>query len=187
MRAVGREMSEGEGKEPSAGGSELSSGATGVASLLKAHAAVMARVAMALLGDAAHVERVLEQVAREAGGAGATPDGVAPLAWLLGLVRAASSAQISKLPLRARTGAGDAAPTNARIGATDPVPARAALALLKPTERDAVVLSLVGGLEAADVAAACNVDVGTARTRIARGVEQLLRQDAPSDDEGGAR
>jgi len=184
MRAVGREMSEGEGKEPSAGGSEPLSGSADVASLLNAHAAVMARVAMALLGEAAHVERVLEQVAREAAGVAAAPDGVAPLAWLLGLVRAASATQLSKLPLRTRTGAPDTAPTTARIGASDAVPVRAAVATLKPT---AVVLSLVGGLEAADVAAACNVDVGTARTRFARGVEELLRQDAPSDDEGGAR
>ena len=187
MRAVGREMSEGEGKEPSAGGSEPLSGSADVASLLNAHAAVMARVAMALLGEAAHVERVLEQVAREAAGVAAAPDGVAPLAWLLGLVRAASATQLSKLPLRTRTGAPDTAPTTARIGASDAVPVRAAVATLKPTGRDAVVLSLVGGLEAADVAAACNVDVGTARTRFARGVEELLRQDAPSDDEGGAR
>ncbi|MCW5837913.1 MAG: RNA polymerase subunit sigma, partial [Labilithrix sp.] len=66
-------------------------------------------------------------------------------------------------------------------------PARAALARLKPTEREAVVLCLVGGLEAADVAAACGVDLGTAKTRIARGVEQLLQQEAPDDGEGGAR
>jgi DNA-directed RNA polymerase specialized sigma24 family protein len=45
---------------------------------------------------------------------------------------------------------------------------------LKPTEREAVVLALVGGLDASEVALACNVDLGTAKTRIARGLEQLL-------------
>lgn len=157
---------------------------TGAAGLLAEHAAVMGRVAMALLGDAARVEGVLEQVAREAGASAAVPEGTKPVAWLLGLVRAASAVQLSKLPLRAR--AGDGPPVTERLGAGAAIPARAALAALKPTEREAVVLSLVAGLEAADVAAACNVDVATARTRIARGLEQLLAMDAAGDG-GGAR
>jgi RNA polymerase sigma-70 factor (ECF subfamily) len=168
MSAVSGAMSE--GKPPSGKAAE---GATTLADLLKQHAPVMGRVAMALLGDAAHVERALEQVAREAG-ARSAPEGAKPLAWLLGLVRAASATQLSKLPLRSRTGADrDAAPSTERLGASVAVPARTALGALPPTEREAVVLSLVGGLEAADVAVACNVDVGTAKTRIARGVQQL--------------
>ncbi|MBX3262168.1 MAG: hypothetical protein KF782_20955 [Labilithrix sp.] len=182
MTAVGREMSEGE-----RGGGDASSGrAGGSAALLREHAGVMGRVAMALVGDAARAERVLEEAAREAG-AGAPPPGVGAPAWLLGLVRAASATQQSRLPLKTRPGGHDAAPTPSRLGAGDAAPARAALARLKPTEREAVVLCLVGGLEAADVAAACGVDLGTAKTRIARGVEQLLQQEAPDDGEGGAR
>ncbi|MBX3222178.1 MAG: hypothetical protein KF795_16795 [Labilithrix sp.] len=182
MRAVGREMSE-DGEDR--GGGAPSAGREARSALLADHAPVLGRVAMALVGDPARVEQVLEQVAREAGAAVA-PDGVAPLAWLLGLVRAASATQLSKLPLRTRPGREDAAPTTERMGAGEAIAARAALATLKPTEREAVILSLVGGLEAADVAAACGVDVGTAKTRIARGVEQLLESRAPGDD-GGAR
>src|SRR3712207_2162766 len=88
MTAVGRAM--GEGK---------SEGAVGA--LLSQHADVLARVAMALVGDASEVERVLEQVAREAG-ARPAPEDAAPLPWLLGLVRTASATQRSKLPLRSR-------------------------------------------------------------------------------------
>ncbi|MBX3197530.1 MAG: hypothetical protein KF894_05185 [Labilithrix sp.] len=194
MTAVGREMSEGD----RGGGEGVVGRSSASALLLTEHAGVMGRVAMALVGDAARAERVLEHAAREAG-AGAPPAGVASLAWLLGLVRAASATQLSRLPLKTRPGgydaaptterlgAADAAPTTERLGAGDAAPARAALAGLKPTEREAVVLCLVGGLEAADVAAACGVDLGTAKTRIARGVEQLLQEVAPGDEEGGPR
>ena len=171
-------MSEGEGAE---GRPDTATHAGG---MLEEHAAVMGRVAMALLGDPAQVERALEQAAREAG-TSKPPEGVKPVAWLLGLVRGACATQLSKLPLRTRASTGDRAPVTERLGAGDAVPARAALAALKPTEREAVVLSLVGGLEATDVAVACNVDVDTARARIARGVEQLLENAAA--EEGGAR
>ena len=168
------------------GAGEGADAAADVAEVLREHAAVMGRVAMALLGDAAAVARVLEEAAREAG-TKSKPEGASPLAWLLGLVRGASAVRLSKLPLRTRTGVGEVepAPTTEPLGAGDAVPARAALAGLKPTEREAVILSLVGGLDAADVAVACNVDLGTARTRIARGLEQLL--DHAAADEGCGR
>jgi DNA-directed RNA polymerase specialized sigma24 family protein len=128
---------------------------------------------MALLGDSVQVERVLDQVAREVGSK-AVPEGIRPLAWLLGLVRVASATHLSKLPLRSRSGV-EPSPNTERMGAALTAgPARAALAALKPTEREVVILSLVGGLEAVDIAAACNIDVPTARTRLARGLEQLL-------------
>jgi DNA-directed RNA polymerase specialized sigma24 family protein len=157
-----------------------------VALALNEHAIVLGRVAMALLGDAVEVERVLETAAREAG-ARPLPEGVKPLTWLLGLVRTASATQLSKLPIRGR-GERETAPEAERLDAGDAVPARAALGTLRPTEREAVILSLVGGLAAAEVAVACNVDLATAKTRLERGLAQLL-EDAPAgtSDEGGAR
>lgn len=162
---------------------------SGVSLLLEEHAVVLGRVAMALAGDASRAEQVLEQVARDAGLAREVPPNTKPLTWLLGLTRVACATQQSKLPLRNRTQGFEAPPPNTeRLGASEAVPARAALAALKPTEREAVVLSLVGGLEAADVATACGVDLGTAKTRIARGVEQLLSSASASrEGEGGAR
>jgi DNA-directed RNA polymerase specialized sigma24 family protein len=59
----------------------------------------------------------------------------------------------------------------------EPGLARASLGKLKPTEREAVVLYLVGGLDAAQVAEACGVDLATARLRIARGVSQLVQEE----------
>lgn len=153
---------------------------TGVAPLLvEEHAALLGRVAMALLGDALQVELVLERVAHEAG-TKPVPEDIRPVAWLLGLVRTASAVQLSKLPKRSRHGEADA-PVTERMGAAlEAAPARAALTSLKPTEREAVVLALVGGLEVRDLAAACNVDLGTAKTRLARGLEQLLLGVAPT-------
>jgi DNA-directed RNA polymerase specialized sigma24 family protein len=55
--------------------------------------------------------------------------------------------------------------------------ARTAVGKLKPTEREAVVLHMVGGLDAVQVAEACGIDLETARLRIARGVSQLVQEE----------
>jgi RNA polymerase sigma-70 factor (ECF subfamily) len=144
--------------------------------LLKEHAAILGRVAMALLGDATRVEQVLEQVAREVGSHGSVPD-EKPLVWLLGLLRVASATQLSKLPFRTRPGP-EVPPKAGRLPAwqlgDEAKPARKALSRLKPTEREAVVLSFVAGLSVDEVAKACNVDPDTAKGRLERGLEQLM-------------
>jgi RNA polymerase sigma-70 factor (ECF subfamily) len=159
-------------------------GDDGVGALLRTHGEVLGRLAMALVGDGAEAERVLETAARQAGAEGGKPKaGQSPLAWLCGLVRTASATHLSRLPLRATRGPGgsDNAPGTERLGAAAAMPARQALAALRPTEREAVVLSLVAGLSLDDVASATGVDVATAKTRLARGLEQLMR------DAGGAK
>ena len=137
---------------------------------LAEHGAAIARVCMALLGDAREVERVLEAVARELG-AKKPADGMSDRAWVFGIVRAQCANQLSKVPLRAVTHA--TGPVTERLGAKAATPARDGLARLKPTEREAVVLHAVGGLDVADVALACNVDVATARSRISQGMQKL--------------
>jgi RNA polymerase sigma-70 factor, ECF subfamily len=140
------------------------------ACLLVEHGAAIARVCMALLGDAREVERVLEAVAREIG-AKRPADGMSERAWVFGIARAQCANQLSKVPLRAMTHA--TGPVTERLGAKSATPARDALARLKPTEREAVVLHTVGGLDVSDVALACNVDVATARSRISQGMQKL--------------
>jgi RNA polymerase sigma-70 factor, ECF subfamily len=155
--------------------------------LLREHGAVVARVCMALLGDAGAVERALERVAREASTT-TFEEGKDGLARLMGLARGACANQLSKLPVRNTSAWGkdpsaeEAKPETVRMGRA-PNPggrsgvARAAIGKLKPTEREAVVLHLVGKLEAAQVAEACGIDLDTARARIARGVAQLVEQE----------
>lgn len=145
--------------------------------VMREHGAVVARVCMALLGDAAAAELALERVAREVG-VTKLEDGKDARAVLMGIARGACANQLSKMPSRlpSRTvgwGEGEAKPGAAR----EPGLARAALGKLKPTEREAVVLHLVGGLDAAQVAEACGVDLATARGRIARGVSQLVQEE----------
>lgn len=175
MGAIGRVMDESE---------KQSEGA--VALLLKEHAVVLGRVAMAMLGEDAEVKRVLEQVARDAG-AKSPPERASARAWLLGLVRAACASRTTKLPLRRSHGNsapdGQPRPANAR----EPATARTALGALRPTEREAVVLSLVGGLDLKDVAFACNVDVATARRRLGHGIDELLGATTAGDGEGGVQ
>ncbi len=134
------------------------------------HGPVIGSVCMALLGEAAAAERALERVAAEAGSARfeASED---LLVRLLGMARVACSNQLSKLPIRSMSaGIAPASSSEAAL-------ARSGLGRLKPTEREAVVLHVVGGLDAAQVANACGIDLTTARTRIARGVSQLVEQE----------
>jgi RNA polymerase sigma-70 factor (ECF subfamily) len=148
----------------------------GGGSVMRQHGAVLARVCMALLGDAAAAERALERVAREAG-VTKLEDGKSALAHVMGLARVACANQLSKLPIRTSSFGIEESPDTLREAAREPALARAAVGRLKPTEREAVVLHLVGGLDAAQVAEACGIDLATARARIARGVAQLVQEE----------
>ena len=160
--------------------------ATTASVAMQEHGAVVARVCMALLGDAATTERALERVARDAATA-TFEDGKSTLVRLLALARVACANQLSnqaRLPIRTTGswGAGEAAepkpaPATTRETAREPAIARAAIGKLKPTEREAVVLHLVGGLDAAQIAEACGIDLETARQRVARGVSQLVQEE----------
>jgi len=138
---------------------------------MREHGAVLSRVCMALLGDGVAATQALERIAREAATTN-FPEG-RELARLMGLARAACANQLSKLPIRTASWGNDA---NAKTGTSAPALARSAVGSLKPTEREAVVLHMVGGLDAAQVAEACGIDVETARQRIARGVGQLVQE-----------
>lgn len=147
--------------------------------LMREHGPAIARVCMSLLGDAAAAEAALEHVARDAGAA-VFEEGKSPLARLMGFARAACSNRLSKLPIRATAAWGDEpreAVPDRRDHARGSAAARAAIGKLKPTEREAVVLHLVGGLDTAQVAEACGIDTATARSRIARGVAQLVQEE----------
>jgi RNA polymerase sigma-70 factor (ECF subfamily) len=139
--------------------------------VMREHGALVARLCMALLGDAAAAETALERVAREAG-AHKFEDGKDARTTLIGIARAACANQLSKLPIRTAAWGGAEPPKGAAAAN-----ARAALGKLKPTEREAVVLHLVGGLDAAQVAEACGTDLATARGRIARGIAQLVQEE----------
>ena len=137
--------------------------------VMREHGAVVGRVCMALLGDAVATERALERIAREAGAA-TFEDGKDSLARLMGIARGACANQLSKLPIRtAAWGEGSPKP----VAASEAALARAEIGKLKPTEREAVVLHVVGGLTAAQVAEACGIDLEAARQRIARGISQI--------------
>lgn len=153
-------------------------GEGGVLAALKQHLPVMGKIAMALVGDGARVESILEEAARHAATTVEPPADLKP--WLFGLVRAASAKQLSNIPLKTR--GFDTAPSTERLGAA--AGARNALQELRPTEREAVVLSIVGRLNTQDLAVACNVDVQTAKTRLSRGLEQMLAAEEAATKEG---
>lgn len=152
------------------------------AAAIREHGAVLGRVCMALLGNAAAAERALERVAAEAGAA-KLEEGRDVLVRLMGMVRVACANHLSNVPIRTASGVRGQepfeppAPQTARDRSPEPGLARAALGKLKPTEREAIVLHIVGGLDAAQVAEACGIDVAAARARIARGVAQLVEEE----------
>src|SRR4051812_31481319 len=117
-------------------------GGAGILAALKEHLPVMGKVAMALVGDGARVESILEEAAREAATTHEPPRDAKP--WLLGLVRVASAKQLSKLGPLHKTRGFETAPNTERIGVASG--ARNALQELRPTEREAVVLSIIGRL-----------------------------------------
>lgn len=144
---------------------------------LREHGVVVARVCMALLGDAAAVEVALERIAREVGVA-AFADGKDERAVLMGIARGACAIQLSKMPSRLPIHTAGWGERKEEVGAArEPALARAALGTLKPTEREAVVLHLIGRLDAAQIAEACGIDLATARGRIARGFSQLVQEE----------
>ena len=151
------------------------------AAAIREHGAVLGRVCMALLGNAAAAERALERVAAEAGAA-KLEDGKDVVVRLMAMVRIACANQLSNVPIRTASGTRspeppEPAPETARDRSPEPALARASLGKLKPTEREAIVLHIVGGLDAAQVAEACGIDLVTARGRIARGVAQLVEEE----------
>lgn len=148
-----------------------------VAGALREHGPALARVCMALIGDGEAATRALERVARDAGEKGLPPEGDVRV-FLMGLAHRACTTQLSKLPSRATSpGAKDArddAPRTERMGDVAAAPdARASLGRLKPTEREALVLHVVGGLTPEQVATAVGVEAKTARDRIGRALSQL--------------
>jgi len=161
-------------------GGERVGGGRSAAEALREHGPALGRVCMALLGDANDTSAALEHVAREAGARNG-PDGVSERAWLMGLARVACATRLSKLPLHTKSMID--APSVERGGGGGAGLARESLAKLRPTEREAVVLHLVGGLDTTDVAAACGVDVETAKTRIARGIGQLSEKTTSGEGE----
>ncbi|AKV01907.1 hypothetical protein AKJ09_08570 [Labilithrix luteola] len=135
---------------------------------IRAHACTLARVAMAWLGSETEVSRVLEQVARELGAAtwSASDD---DLVVAMRFLRAACATKLSSAPMLSH------APARRADGG--PALARAALEALRPTERDAVVLRLVGGLRTDQIASVCSIDEGAARDRLTRGLARLLEKE----------
>jgi DNA-directed RNA polymerase specialized sigma24 family protein len=91
--------------------------------------------------------------------------------------RISSRTTLANPPTAAWGERAEAKPATTRETAREPAIARAAIGKLKPTEREAVVLHLVGGLDAAQIAEACGIELETARQRVARGVSQLVQEE----------
>jgi len=125
------------------------------------HGETVGRTCMALLGDAGLAREAVEEAFAEAG---ARPS----RARLFGAARAACARRLEQRAGRTH----DWADTK-RDPVTEPEKMRVALGELKPTEREAVVMLVVGKLTPSEVAEACGTDEKTARERASRGLSRL--------------
>jgi RNA polymerase sigma-70 factor, ECF subfamily len=121
------------------------------------------RVCMALLGDGAAANEATEEAFAEAVGSSTVTRG-----QLFAAARRACAKRLERGTGRTR----DWADTK-RDPVTDAERMRVALGELKPTEREAVVLHLVGKLAPNELAEACGVDEEAARERVGRGLLRL--------------
>jgi RNA polymerase sigma-70 factor (ECF subfamily) len=123
------------------------------------HGETVGKVCMALLGDATLSREAVEE---------AFADSPTTRARLFGAARLACAKRLEQGEARTR----DWADTK-RDPVSEAERMRHALAELKPTEREAVVLLLIGKLTPGEVAEACGTDEATARGRASRGLSRL--------------
>jgi len=141
--------------------------------LVQHYAEAVGRVCMALLGAQHAAERAMEHTLLTALDDLVAKNSRPPLrVWLLGIARrrcARDLANAGSEPQRETKA--DAEPRS--VDGDGANRARRLLCVLRPTERDAVVLCAMGGLSAAGAAAACGIDAAEARKRLSRALARL--------------
>jgi RNA polymerase sigma-70 factor, ECF subfamily len=149
---------------------KVSNTAERAAHLVTEHGTLVGQVCLALLGSQREAEEVLRETLAEA--LRPTRDGArdnVTRVSLLGEARRRCARRLESRPAGERRSLSDA---SASPG-SEPSRARALLAQLKPTEREALVLSSVGELELSRVALACGADEATVVQRISRGLVHI--------------
>ena len=148
------------------------------------YGAHLGRLCMAILGDQAEAEDVVQEtlLTAHAGFASWWREG-SVRAWLLGIARNKALKVVERRQRRAKLRLIEGGETSVR-GSTPGAEewlvlkqkaelARSALEQIRPTEREALLLRYVAELEFDGVASLCGISEVTARKRISRGIAHL--------------
>lgn len=151
------------------------------AACAREHGAAVGRLCMALLGDQAEAEEVVQETLIAAHGAMDSFRGEGSVrSWLYGIARRKCA---RKLETRTRRQRRLRLVHDAESGAQLPDEmletmrraerVRGALDQLKPSERDAVVLRYQSGLDYREIGEACGIDEVAARKRVSRALARM--------------
>ncbi|MGE0792052.1 MAG: RNA polymerase sigma factor [Sandaracinaceae bacterium] len=152
-----------------------------VALCAREHAAAVGRLCMALLGNQAEAEETVQEVliAAHAGMEGFRAEGTVR-GWLCGIARRKCARKLETRVRRERRlrlvhdAAQDAQlPDDVLDTRRRAERVREALELLKPSERDAVVLRYESGLAYREIGEACGIDEAAARKRVSRALARM--------------
>jgi RNA polymerase sigma-70 factor (ECF subfamily) len=163
------------------------------AACARAHGTAVGRLCMALLGDQAEAEEVVQETLIAAHDAMGGYRGEASVrGWLCGIARKKCARKLETRVRRQRrlrlvhdAGSGDGPlPDEALDTQRRAARVRDALEQLKPSERDAVVLRYQSGLAYREIADACGIDEAAARKRVSRA---LARMKSLLEDDGAGR
>lgn len=153
-----------------------------VAMCARRHGAALGRLCMAMLGDQAEAEEVVQEVLIAAHDAMGSYRGEGSVrAWLYGIARRQCARRIETRVRRERrlrlvhdaTNDGGGLPDDVLERRRRAGMVRAALEDLKPSERDALLLRYEAGLSYREIGTACGIDEAAARKRASRALARL--------------
>ncbi len=153
-----------------------------VAMCANEHGAALGRLCMAMLGDQAEAEEIVQEALIAAHDAMASYRGDGSVrAWLFGIARRMCARRIETRVRRERrlrlvhdaSGDHGGLPDDVVERRRRALLVRGALEVLKPSERDAVLLRYEAGLSYREIGIACGIDEAAARKRASRALSRL--------------
>jgi RNA polymerase sigma-70 factor (ECF subfamily) len=165
-----------------------------VALCARQHGPAIGRLCMALLGSQADAEEAAQETLLAACGQMAAYRGDGTVrAWLFGIARRQCARRFEQglrdrrrleLVSSARAGADEASPAATVATMRRARAVRAALAMLRPSEREALLLHYQAGLSFREIAGLSGIEEAAARKRASRGLAQLRRSITSDSVEG---
>lgn len=153
-----------------------------VALCVREHGAAIGRLCMALLGSQPDAEEVLQETMLAAFAQMGSWRGEGTVrAWLFGIARRQCArryeqgARERRGHLRVVADGGGQSPVVSVAATRRAEAVRAALAVLRPSEREALVLHYQGELSFREIAELCGIDEAAARKRASRGLARLRK------------
>ncbi len=141
--------------------------------LMAEHAPAIGRVCMALLGSQHEAEAALRETRLAELPDAASASGEDVRARLFGAARRSCARRLEARACERKAVTGGVTRATDAAFVSVSRRARELLSELRPTEREALVLRLVGGLSLDELARVCGIDAAAAQARVSRGLLRL--------------